>query len=150
TGQDLRVFTLLTLPTPTLQTSLGVGNWAGSWMHNFGTMNLNQSGDNISGVYHNAFINADGTVQGTVSGNAFNGTWSIGGGSGSIHWVLNPDGKTFAGTFDSSSQWCGARLETPFPEGCGFAGAWTSNVAGNQNCSMTLTQVDTTVKGAYC
>jgi hypothetical protein len=128
----------------------GTGNWAGSWILNFGTMNLNQSDANISGVYHNAFNQADGTIQGTVSDNVLDGTWSNGNRSGSIHWVLSGDGNDFNGNFNGSSKWCGARPGKPFPAGCSFAGDWTSNVAGNQNCAMKLTRIDMTVTGTYC
>ena len=150
TVQDLRVFTFIGVPTATPTTSPGVSNWTGTWVHNFGMMTLNQSGSNITGTYHNAFSNGDGTVQGTVSGNVFDGTWFIFGGSGSIHWVLSPDGQTFDGNWNGSSAWCGARSGVNFPAGCSFAGTWTNYVAGNSNCSMNLTRHDNSVTGTYC
>lgn len=158
--QNLKLFTYHEPPTPGLHPPIGevtqvfalpeTENKASSWILNFGTMNLTQSGNKISGTYHNSFNGFDGTIQGVVSDNTFDGNWSRGDQSGSIHWVLSPDGTTINGNFNGSFQWCGALTGKPFPAGCSFTGEWTSNVAGNQNCWMTLTRVDMTVTGKYC
>lgn len=125
-----------------------VVSFAGNWVTNFGTMNLTQSGTSVTGSYVNAFTGGNGTVNGAVSGNTLNGTYTIGGGSGSIQWTIN--GNTLDGNWGGSSQWCGARSGSAFPNGCGFAGSWIASVAGNTACAMTLTQNGTTVSGSYC
>ncbi|MEO6061214.1 MAG: NBR1-Ig-like domain-containing protein [Thermoflexales bacterium] len=127
---------------------VAIVSFAGNWVHNFGTMNLTQSGTSVTGSYVNSFSGGNGTVQGTVSGNTLNGTYTIGGGSGSIQWTIN--GNTLDGNWGGSSQWCGARSGNAFPNGCGFAGSWVASVAGNTACAMTLTQNGTTVSGSYC
>jgi Bacterial Ig domain len=125
------------------------GNFAGAWSHNFGTMSLAQSGSSVSGPYVNSFLGSSGTVAGTVTGNTFNGTWSISGGSGPIQWTLGSGGQTFDGNFNSGAfKWCGARTGANFPAGCAFAGAWSANVNGGAG-SLNLTQNGTSVLGTY-
>lgn len=132
-----------------------VGNFGGHWVHNFGTMDITQVGASVTGTYHNSFDAGNGTIAGTVSGNTLNGTYTIGG-SGVIQLTLSGGGNTFDGNWKFSglplisNQWCGARSGTAFPSGCGFSGAWINNVAGNSNCSMSLTQVDNSISGTYC
>ncbi len=135
-------------PTPT-PTPVPVANFGGHWIHNFGTMDITQSGSSVTGTYHNSFTGGNGTVAGTVSGNTLNGTWTIGG-SGTLQFTLGGGGNTFDGNWSGSNQWCGARSGVAFPGGCSYAGSWTNHVAGNSNCSMTLTRVDNTVTGTYC
>src|SRR6185503_21253881 len=55
-------------------------DFSGSWYHNFGTANLTQSGNSVTGTYYNGFSDASGTIAGTVSGNVLTGTWAISGG----------------------------------------------------------------------
>lgn len=127
---------------------LAIISFAGSWATNFGTMNLSQSGTSVTGTYVNAFSGVNGTIQGTVSGNTLNGTYTIGGGSGPIQFTINSN--TFDGNWGGSSQWCGARTGQSFPSGCAYAGSWIASVAGNTSCAMTLVQNGTTVSGNYC
>lgn len=150
--QDLIVFIFFELPSPTPATgeTANEANWADTWVLNFGTMKLEQSGGKVSGVYHNAFNNVNGTIHGVISGGKVDGTWSNGSKSGSIHWLLGSNGNAFTGNFNGSSTWCGARSGKPFPVGCSFAGTWTNLVAGNEKCPMKLTRTDLTVKGSYC
>src|SRR5215211_3950095 len=75
--QNLKLFTYHEPPTPGLHPPIGevtqvfalpeTENKASSWILNFGTMNLTQSGNKISGTYHNSFNGFDGTIQGVVS-----------------------------------------------------------------------------------
>ncbi len=125
------------------------GNFAGTWYHNFGTMSLAQTGSSVTGSYVNSLLGTSGTVAGTVTGNTFNGTWSISGGSGPIQWTLASSGQTFDGNFNSGAfKWCGARTGQNFPAGCAFAGAWIANVNGGAG-SLNLTQNGTGVSGTY-
>lgn len=126
-----------------------VASFAGSWVHNFGTMNLSQSGNSVTGTYRNDFAGTSGTITGNVSGNTLSGTWSISGGSGSLQFTLGGAGNT-DGNWNTSYKWCGAKPGVNFPAGCSFAGSWTNNVAGNASCPMTLTRRDNTVSGTYC
>lgn len=125
------------------------GNFAGHWVHNFGTMDLTQSGATVTGTYHNSFDGGNGTVAGIVTGNTLNGTYQKVQ-SHPIVFTLGAGGNTFDGNWAGTNQWCGARSGVAFPAGCGYSGNWTTFVTGNHNCAMTLTQVDTTVTGHYC
>jgi hypothetical protein len=127
-------------PTP------GGPTFAGSWVHNFGTMTLNQSGTSVSGTYYNAYANANGTVDGTLSGNTLNGNWHISGGTGTIQWTLS--GQTFTGTWDGSELWCGGRAGSALPANCGFSGPWNIRLQGGTR-TMNLTQSGTSVSGTY-
>ena len=131
--------------TPTAAAPSGP-TFAGSWVHNFGTMTLNQTGTSVSGNYFNTYANANGTVDGTVTGNTLNGNWHISGGTGTIQWTLS--GQTFTGTWDSSELWCGGRGSNPLPPNCGFAGAWSIRLQGGTR-TMTLVQNGATVTGNY-
>jgi hypothetical protein len=109
-------------------------------------MNLSQSGNNVSGTYFNGFADANGTIDGTLSGNVLNGNWHINGGTGTIQWTLT--GQTFTGTWNGSVLWCGARGGSALPNGCGFAGPWNIRLQGGTR-TMNLTQTGTTVSGTY-
>jgi hypothetical protein len=125
-------------------------NIAGLWYHNFGTINLSQSGTNITGTNVNDYLDRWETIAGTVSSNGVvNGTWSWGGASGTFVWALQP-GDTFGGNWNGTNKWCGARSGVAFPVGCSFAGSWTTRIPNNLNCSMNLTRMDASVSGTYC
>lgn len=126
-----------------------VGNFGGHWVHNFGTMDITQVGSSVTGTYHNSFDGGNGTIAGNVVGNTFTGT-SQKAASHTTTFTLGAGGNTFDGNWDGTNQWCGARSGVAFPSGCGFSGAWINRVTGNSNCSMTLTQVDSSITGTYC
>lgn len=131
----------------TITVNAGVGNFAGNWVHNFGTMKLNQLGDQVNGTYHNSFVPSDSIVQGTVVGNKLTGTW--GNNDGTIVFNLTADGKRFTGNWDGTEAWCGARPGENFPNNCSFHGNWTSDY-GDGNCAMSLQRKDNAVTGTYC
>jgi hypothetical protein len=126
-----------------------VGNFAGHWLHNFGFMDLTQSGVSVTGTYHNSFDGGNGTLAGTVSGNTLTGTYQKIN-TGNIQFVLGGNGSTFTGNWNGVNLWCGARSGVSFPSGCSFDGAWTNHVAGNSNCAMTLNRINMSVTGTYC
>lgn len=134
----------------TINVGASVGNFAGEWVMNFGTMNLTQSGNTVTGTYYNAFGSAAGTVAGNVSGNTLTGTWTLGGGSGTFQFTLSGDGKRFDGNWNGTEKWCGARPGENFPNGCSFAGNWNAKLSGFPNCPMTLRRRDNTITGTYC
>ncbi len=128
-----------------------VGNFAGHWEHDFGYMDLTQSGESVTGTFHNSSEVGDGTIAGTVSGNTLNGNWQRNV-SGSLQFTLGGSGNTFTGNWNGSDQWCGARTGISFPSGCAFAGHWNSKYdpgTGTQ-CALDLSQVGSTVTGTYC
>lgn len=135
-----------------------IGNFAGAWIHNFGTMTLTQSGSNVlnTSEYVNAFTTnkSKGNISGTVTGNTLLGNWSIEGVNGTLQFYLGANGNSFDGARVSEQQqlrWCGARSGSPFPSGCSFAGTWNMYFSANPACAtITLTRIDDTVTGNYC
>jgi len=132
--------------TPTGTPAPAGATFAGSWVHNFGSMTLNQSGASVSGTYYNAFADSNGTIDGTLSGNTLSGNWHINGGTGTIQWTLS--GQTFTGTWDGSELWCGGRAGNTLPANCGFSGPWSIRLQGGTR-TMNLTQSGASVSGTY-
>ena len=128
-----------------------VANFAGHWDHDFGYMDLTQSGASVTGTFHNSAETGDGTIAGTVAGNTLTGTWqrSV---SGTLQFTMGSGGNTFTGNWNGSYQWCGAKTGISFPSGCAFDGSWNSKYdpgTGTQ-CAITLSQVGSSVTGTYC
>ncbi len=46
--------------------------WTGAWETNWGRMDLQQSGDNVTGTY----VRQSGKMVGRVAGNVLSGTWT--------------------------------------------------------------------------
>jgi serine/threonine-protein kinase len=132
--------------------SPAVGRFGGEWFHNFGQMQLTQTGARLSGTFTNAFTLAGGSIEGDIAGNTFTGRWTSGAAGGPIEWRLSPDHQTFDGFFrdGAENRWCGARPDVAFPDGCSFAGAWINRVIDRADCPMTLRRVNLTVAGIYC
>jgi hypothetical protein len=125
----------------------------GQWVHNFGTMTLQQRGASVSGSYFDAFGNNNGAVSGDVTGDVLNGTWSAGnvvfqGVSGIMQAKLDPDGQSFGGMWNKVTPWCGALATAHMPDGCGFAGDWQIRVAGATG-RMSLAQTGKDVTGTF-
>ena len=118
----------------------------GQWVTNFGTMTLTHNGNKLTGNFHNAFDNSNGTLDGTVTGTSFTGTW-IGNGAGSLQMTLGGSGKTLDGQRNGIDKWCGARPGVAFAAGCSYAGAWTTTAG--LPFPMILTRTDTTVTGVF-
>lgn len=128
-----------------------VGNFAGTWDHNFGSMVLAQAGANVNGSYIRGYDGGNGTLEGTMSGNTLDGHWHSGGDTDTIHFVLGGNGNTFTGNWDGSNQWCGARTGEAFPGGCAYAGKWKTRYDNlPTTCDMNLTQKGTQITGTYC
>ena len=71
-------------------------SWYGEWttqcgFSNCGDMVLEQDGVNVNGTY----AGGSATVEGTVDGSVFTGTYTRGGGSGDFTFFLQPGGKRF-------------------------------------------------------
>jgi Ig-like domain from next to BRCA1 gene/Bacterial Ig domain len=127
------------------------GGFAGHWEHNFGYMDLVQSGSSVTGTVHNSSDGSNGTITGSVSGSILTGTYQENA-TGPIHQLtLSASGNTFTGNWDTTNQWCGARSGTSFPSGCAFAGHWNARYKSWPDiCLMDLTQIASTVTGTYC
>jgi hypothetical protein len=128
----------------------------GKWYHNFGSLELVQVGNKVTGTFTDALTNKSSKLEASLDGVVLRGTYNNG---QAFVWNMSADLKTFNGVTTNGSRWCGAREGTPFAEGCSFSGTWVSaspglrgrdsNVDAN-NCQIKLTRVDNTVKGTYC
>jgi len=94
------------------------GNFAGQWTATSGgntyALNVTQTGANVSGTYPQF----NGTINGTVNGNALTGNWADLSGNGTFVFNLSSDGNTFNGTWVRTSgaggngTWTGVRVNT--------------------------------------
>jgi len=57
-------------------------------------------GDQVRGVYSSA-AGKDSTVTGTVRGNVLTGRWREPSGKGTFTFTLDPDGRSFTGSFSA-------------------------------------------------
>lgn len=138
------------LPTDTLvPTSTKMGaNFAGEWWTNFARINLQQTGDSVSGTYVQYGSNQSLAIAGTVDGFVLTGSAA----GYAIEFTMNKRGTFFSGWWDSSRhyQWCGTRNGQSLPDGCGLSGTW--NVGGRtwaNGSAMKLTQTGSEVQGQY-
>lgn len=93
----------------------GIASWYGEWSSSYDTLTITQDGPEIEGVY----AEGDGTVEGTVSGSVFTGSWQRSSGSnGSLRLVVLGNGDQFNGNWDSDNAWCGYRTGSEFPNPC--------------------------------
>jgi len=129
-------------------------SWSGTWQvtGSWGTMELTQNGNKLTGTY----THENGQVSGTVSGKTFEGTWKQPGNnrSGNMQFILSADGMSF------DIKWCYAG-ETNWNTGDKGTRISLSSYTGNQVYTgewdvtgigwgyMSLTQKGNTVSGAY-
>ncbi len=121
--------------------------FAGSWVLNFGTMQLTDNGNRVSGTFQDGMDGTTGTLTGDATNGAFTGTWT-GNGSGTLTMTLGAGGNTITGRRNSLNQWCGARANVPFPAGCNFAGDWITTDGINQ-FPATFARTGITVTGVF-
>lgn len=133
----------------TVTVNAPVGNFAGQWVHNFGTMTLTQNGTVVTGTYQNSLEGGSGSLAGQVSGNVLTGTYTKVQ-TLPIQFTLSADGKRFNGNWNGTNQWCGARPGQSFPGGCSFAGSWNTQYGAGTPCGMNLTRKDNNITGTYC
>jgi hypothetical protein len=88
------------------------GVWTGKWESaQWGTMELTQTGNSVTGIYSWD----EGRIDGTVSGNVLRGTWSEAPSyaplddAGDFEFALSSDGNSFTGKwrYGSSGDWEG-------------------------------------------
>ncbi len=99
---------------------LGKYTWEGQWDSNWGRMVLTQRGNIVTGHY----THDQGRIEGAVSGNQMNGTWSEyptyapKKDAGDVRFIMSADGKTFGGSWGygsslSDGDWTGSKRLTP-------------------------------------
>jgi hypothetical protein len=106
-----------------------------------------QDGTEISGTYPNG-----GSLEGTVTGNHFQGSYQREGYSGSLDFWMSPGGKSWHGNADATQAWCGFRdIENGLVE-CGvnsWYGNWISQ-CGSSNCGeIVISQDGKSITGTY-
>lgn len=74
------------------------GDFSGVYLTHYGPLQFTRTGDQVRGVY----TTEDGknsTVTGTVRGNVLTGRWAEPGRKGTFRFTLDPDGRSFTGSF---------------------------------------------------
>ncbi len=108
----IRFITLcLMLALPTAATAQhGVADWSGNWDSRWrdggARLQLQQDGNEVTGVYplH------DGRIEGRARDRTLRGRWTQGDQSGYFVFVQSRDGSSFAGRFESGEWWTGFRV----------------------------------------
>jgi len=141
-------------PTPTATktaTPVGGGVWGGAWDTSFGTMNLVQAGNSVTGLYINGATT--GTINGTVNGNLLSGTYTESGITGTFDFWIEGTGLRWNGNWGKTNPWCGHRSGQTDLTPCGVStwyGTWSTNCESGVSCSdMVLTQSGNAVTGTY-
>ncbi len=95
----------------------GACSWTGVWDTSYNKMTLTQTGSRVNGAYeHN-----NGKIEGTVSGNVLEGTWTEGTSTGRIRFTIATDCNSFSGGFGygtnepAPSNWNGTRSASAPP-----------------------------------
>jgi len=158
---------ILPMPSITMQAQTSPIPWAGTWQvtGSWGTMELVQNGNKLTGTY----THQNGQVSGTVSGTTFDGTWMQPGNnrSGDFQFTISSDRMSldikwrYAGETNWTTGDKGTRI-TPLPAGTVtqytspltpytgnqlYTGEW--DVSGIGWGYMSLTQNGNKVSGAY-
>ncbi len=121
---------------------------AGTWYHNFGTLELTQAGNKVTGTFNDALTKKSSKLEASLDGALLRGTYNNG---QAFTWTVK-DG-TFNGTTQDGTRWCGAKTGVALPEGCGFSGSWFAALGGTaseSNCPMKLVQTGLKIDGTYC
>jgi hypothetical protein len=74
------------------------GDFSGVYDTHYGPLRLTRTGEQVRGVYGIEQM-GDSSVVGTVRGNVLTGSWREPQGSGKFRFVLDPDGRSFTGSF---------------------------------------------------
>jgi len=93
--------------------------WGGTWITDWGTMEISVSGTSATGTY----TTSNGKLNGIINGNNFNGTWSRSPSyaapkdAGAFSFIISPDGNSFKGDWKYSA--------------CSWAGPWDGKLKGS-------------------
>jgi hypothetical protein len=79
------------------------GNFAGVYGTQYGPLRLTRTGAQVRGIYTTE-EGLDGTLTGTVRGNVLTGRWKEPGTRGTFRFTLDPDGRSFTGSFASDAE----------------------------------------------
>ena len=74
------------------------GDFSGVYSTHYGPLRLTRTGDQVRGVYGIEQM-GDSSIVGTVRGNVLTGRWKEPQGGGKFRFVLDPDGRSFTGSF---------------------------------------------------
>jgi|GEM_PF-2577900 len=131
-------------------------DFTGTWYTNFAEVTFQQSGNTISGTYQRYGYNETLVLNGTVSGNRWEGNFGNDP-ADQVTFTLSDDGNYLDGawlyrTDGRWRQWCGVRIELgTLPAGCGFSGDWytASDYAPADQPTATLQQIGPSVTGTF-
>ena len=87
------------------------GSWATKWRDGGARLELQQSGDRVTGTYP---LYA-GEVVGRATGFTLEGRWTEGNRSGSFIFTMSPDQQSFVGRYGSGEWWTGGRTSGAAP-----------------------------------
>ena len=127
----------------------GGTDFGGRWLTNFATVDLQQSGAQVSGTYVWYGGQQAISIQGVVSGSTLSGFFA-GDASKTFTFTLDQSGQSFDGNWGGQYQWCGVR-SGPLPDGCGFSGFWESmgDYAPDYPPTMQVTQIGNQIQGTF-
>jgi hypothetical protein len=74
------------------------GDFSGVYQTHYGPLRLERTGDQVRGSYRSE-DGRDSAVAGTVRGNVLTGRWTEPGSKGRLRFTLDPDGRSFTGSF---------------------------------------------------
>ena len=92
------------------------GNFSGVYDTHYGLLRFTRTGDQVRGSYTTG-EGIKGTVSGTVRGNVLAGRWTEPSSKGRFRFMLDPDGRSFTGSFsldadpNEASEWGGTCVE---------------------------------------
>lgn len=129
-------------------------DFSGRWVTNAGIIEFQQSGSAVLGSYQLYGDSQQYTIEGTVTGNVLEGTYT-GYDGGTVSFGLSPDGQRFDGSWfyqgqGAANHWCGVR-SGPLWDGCGYSGHWESigDYVPNYPPTMNLIQNGNTIEGTF-
>src|SRR5271155_1882384 len=85
------------------------GYWTTTWRDGGGRLLLEQQGDHVIGTYPLY----GGRIEAVASGRRLDGKWFEGERSGGFVFVMDQDGQSFSGRYDTGEWWTGARSTSP-------------------------------------
>ncbi len=100
---------VLTLGGTALADGPWSGYWATTWRDGGARLLLDQQGDRVTGTYPLY----GGRVEATARGSRLEGRWFEGSNTGNFVFVLDRDGNSFSGRYDTGEWWTGARSVAP-------------------------------------
>ncbi|MFC1967857.1 cohesin domain-containing protein [Chloroflexota bacterium] len=153
------VLVTFSLPLASPLPVLGACDWSGTWDTNFGTMELVQSGSQVTGTY----THDGGRILGTVSGDTLTGTWSEApsysppSDAGDFEFLISSDCGSFTAkwrygnTGDWRADWTGTKVSAPTsnpPPTPAPGGGPTLTFESRSKATGSFVQIPLTLSGA--